>query len=65
MARKKAEGAEPMDATAERLRAVRLELGEELHKLLRKEAAERDLSLGETARQLIDEALRRKPANPK
>ncbi len=59
MGRKKS-GAKPVDATTERLRAVRLELPEDLHKLLRKEAAERDLSLGETARQLVAESLRKK-----
>jgi hypothetical protein len=62
MARKKTK---PMNETAERLRAVRLELSEDEHKLLRREAAERDVSLGELARALVVEGLRRKPTNPK
>ncbi len=60
MGRKKTEETKPMEATAEKLRAVRLELAEDVHKLLRREAADRDLSLGETARQLVEEGLKRK-----
>jgi hypothetical protein len=59
MARKKTEETKPMEVTAEKLRAVRLELPEDTHKLLRREAADRDLSLGETARQLVEEGLKR------
>ena len=64
MARRK-RGGKPMDIVAEKLRAVRLELPEDVHKLLRREAADRDLSLGETARRLIEEALKRKPGGSK
>jgi hypothetical protein len=60
MARKRTAEAKPMDAAAEKLRAVRLELPEDTHKLLRREAADRDLSLGETARQLVEEGLKKK-----
>jgi hypothetical protein len=60
MARKRTGEAKPVDAAAEKLRAVRLELPEDTHKLLRREAADRDLSLGETARQLVEEGLKKK-----
>jgi hypothetical protein len=42
-----------------RLWAVRLELPEDVHKLLRNQAAERDLSFSETARQLAAEPFAR------
>jgi hypothetical protein len=58
MARKKTEGNPEMPATEIRLRAVRLELPEDVHKLLRLEAARRDVSLGELARLFVTEALR-------
>ncbi len=48
-----------MPATEAKLRAVRLELPEDIHKLLRLEAAKRDTSLGELARQFVTEALTR------
>ena len=62
MARKRPKGKPDMPATAapEKLRAVRLELPEEIHKLLRKEAAEQDKSLGELAREFVTEALTRR-----
>jgi predicted HicB family RNase H-like nuclease len=61
MARKKTEGKPTMPATAakEKLRAVKLELPEDVHKLLRLEAAKQDTSLGELARQFVTEALKR------
>jgi predicted HicB family RNase H-like nuclease len=59
MARKKTEGKPDMPATEEKLRAVRLELPEDVHKLLRLEAARQDASLGELARQYVTDALKR------
>ena len=59
MARKKSEGKPPMPSTSQKLRAVRLELPEDVHKLLRREAAERDTSLGELAREFVTNALKR------
>jgi hypothetical protein len=59
MARKRSTAEKPdMPATQEKLRAVRLELPEDVHKLLRREAAERDVSLGELARELVTNALK-------
>lgn len=49
-----------MQETTEKLRAVRLELSEDVHKLLRREAAEQDMSLSELARHLVTEALTRR-----
>ena len=51
---------EEMPATSEKLRAVRLELPEDVHKLLRLEAARRDMSLGDLARVLVSESLKTK-----
>jgi plasmid stability protein len=65
MARKKIEGTPPMPTTAEKLRAVRLELPEDIHKLLRLEAAKEDKSLGDLARQFVTEALTRKKGGAK
>ena len=48
-----------------KLRAVRLELPEDIHKLLRTEAAEQDKSLGELARKFVTEALTRKKGGGK
>jgi len=43
------------------LRAVRIELTENVHKLLRREAAEQDKSLSELARQFVTDALTKRP----
>jgi plasmid stability protein len=59
MAKRKPKGKPEMPATEAKLRAVRLELPEDIHKLLRLEAAKRDTSLGELARQFVTEALTR------
>lgn len=59
MARKTPERKPEMPATTEKLRAVRLELPEDVHRLLRLEAAKRDVSLGDLSRQLVTEGLRR------
>jgi predicted HicB family RNase H-like nuclease len=48
-----------MPATGEKLRMVRLELPEEWHKLLRLEAAKRDVSLAALAREYVEEGLRK------
>lgn len=53
MARKKTDEA----AQEPKLRAVRLELPEDVHRLLRLEAARRDVSLGELAREYVTTAL--------
>lgn len=58
MARNKTAETGSMPTTAEKLRAVRLELSEDVHKLLRLDAAERDTSLGELARHYVTLALR-------
>jgi predicted HicB family RNase H-like nuclease len=65
MARKTTKGEPDMPATEEKLRAVRLELPEDVHKLLRREAAEQDKSLGELARQFVTEALVRRKGGGK
>lgn len=57
MARKATKGKTEIQTTEAKLRAVRLELPEELHRLLRLEAAKRDTSLAELARALVSEAL--------
>lgn len=60
MATKRTKGKTDMQATEPKMRAVRLELTEDVHKLLRLEAALRDVSLGELAREYVTEALKRK-----
>ena len=57
MAAKRAKGKSDMPATEQKLRAVRLELPEDVHKLLRRQAADEDKSLGELARRFVTEAL--------
>ncbi len=64
MAAKRPRGKTKMEATQEKLRAVRLELPEDVHRLLRLEAAKRDTSLGELARQFVTEALKRPASKP-
>lgn len=54
-----------MNTTEEKLRAVRLELPEDLHAMLRVEAAKEDLNLGQMARVLVAEALKRRSAATK
>jgi predicted HicB family RNase H-like nuclease len=49
-------------ATEEKLRAVRLELPEDVHKMLRLEAAKQDSSLAALARTAVEEYLVRKAA---
>ncbi len=48
-----------MQATEEKLRAVRLEISEEEHRLLRLEAARLDVSLSALARALVAEGLKK------
>jgi hypothetical protein len=57
---KQPKGKPKMPATAEQLRPVRLALPEYVHKLLRLEAARLDMSLGDTARKLVTDALKAK-----
>ncbi len=65
MEAKRPKGRPKLPATAEKLRAVRLEVPEDVHKLLRKEAAELDMSLTELARHLVTEAImKRKGGKP-
>jgi len=69
MEAKRPKGKPDMPAVAaektEKLRAVRLELPEDVHKLLRREAAEQDKSLSELARQFVTECLtKRKGGRP-
>lgn len=49
-----------MPAAEAKLRAVRLELEEPIHKLLRLEAAKADTSLAALARELVEEGLKRR-----
>jgi len=58
MARKKPDN-QDAPAKAERLRMVRLELPEESHKLLRLEAARRDVSLAFLAREAVEGYLKK------
>jgi hypothetical protein len=60
MAQKRSGGKAVMIATEEKLRAVRLELSEDVHKLLRLEAAKQDTSLAALARTAVEEYLKRK-----
>jgi hypothetical protein len=60
MAKKQAGGKSKMVTAEEKLRAVRLELPEEVHTLLRLEAAKQDTSLAALARRLVEESLKRK-----
>lgn len=55
---KKPKGKAEMPATAEELRPVRLALPEDVHMLLRLEAARQDMSLGDLARKLVTDALK-------
>ncbi|WP_165252959.1 hypothetical protein [Paludisphaera soli] len=57
MARKTTKGDAGMPAAETKLRAVRLELDEDTHRLLRLEAAKADLSLAAMARILVAEAI--------
>jgi len=61
MARKKAQDTEKTDmpAVEQKLRMVRLELPEDFHKLLRLEAAKRDISLAALAREAVEAYLTR------
>jgi hypothetical protein len=60
MARKQTTEKPAMPATAEKLRAVRLELSEPEHAALRIEAAKQDTSLARLARVAVREYLARK-----
>jgi hypothetical protein len=64
MGRKK-KGSDDVNATAQELRAVRLELPPETHKQLRLEAAKQDTSLAALARIAVEEYLARRKANGK
>jgi hypothetical protein len=57
MPRKRSEEGKIVNATGEVLRPVRLELPVEVHKLLRFEAARRELSMAAAARAIIEEFL--------
>ena len=61
MGRKKRNVEADMSTAAETtLRAVRLELPEDVHRLLRLEAAKQDVSLGALARIAVEDYLKRK-----
>ena len=55
MPRRKTEKGKPMDAQGVELRAVRLELDAATHKVLRIEAAKRDMSMAALVRKLVEE----------
>jgi hypothetical protein len=63
MARKR-KGGPNVNVTEVPLRAVRLELPEELHKLLRLEAAKQDTSLALVAREAVREYLMKRTGKP-
>jgi hypothetical protein len=67
MARKQTKGNPAMSPTAaeSKLRAVRLELPENVHTLLRLEAAKQDTSLAALARIAVEEYLSRRKAGGK
>jgi plasmid stability protein len=54
-----------VDAAGTELRGVRLELPIEVHKLLRMEAARREMSMAAAARAIIEEALTKKKPGAK
>jgi hypothetical protein len=56
---RKAAGEQPVDTTAEVVKAVRLELPPHLHKELRIEAAKRDTHMSALARVAVEEFLAR------
>jgi hypothetical protein len=64
MPRKKTEKGKPMDAQGVELRAVRLELDASTHRVLRIEAAKRDMSMAALVRSLVEEFVtKQKPAS--
>jgi hypothetical protein len=65
MARKTTKGKPDMQATQEKLRAVRLELSEQEHTALRIEAAKQDMSLMRLARVAVREYLARRTGGAK
>jgi hypothetical protein len=60
MAKDQVGGKGKMITVEDKLRAVRLELPEDLHKLLRLEAARQDTSLAALARAAVEDYLKRK-----
>jgi hypothetical protein len=57
MPRKTSKGGKPVDAAGTELKAVRLELTLEAHKLLRVEAAKEGMSMASLVRRLVEEYL--------
>lgn len=67
MARKQTKGSADMNVVEaeSKLRAVRLELPEDVHKLLRLEAAKQDTSLAALARTAVEDYLSKRKAGAK
>ena len=65
MPRRKSEKGRPMNSQGVELRAVRVELTEATHKLLRIAAAKADKSLGNYVRVLVEAHLHGKPTGEK
>jgi plasmid stability protein len=57
MPRKKTDEGRLMDAQGQELRTVRLDLPAEIHKRLRVEAAQREISMAQLARVFVEEGL--------
>jgi hypothetical protein len=65
MAKKPTKAKPVMNAVEEELKAVRLELPPEMHRLLRIEAAKRETHMSALARQAVEEFLARLPKGSK
>jgi plasmid stability protein len=57
MPRKRSDEGKPMNASGEILKTVRLELPADIHKELRVEAAQREMSMASLARVFVEEGL--------
>ncbi len=62
MPRQKSEKGKPVDATGTELRSVRLELPPDIHKRLRRAAAEAETSMARLVRRLVEDFLSRPTA---
>jgi hypothetical protein len=58
MPRKKSEKGKPVNAAGEELKAVRVELSTDVHRLLRRVAAEVDKSMASYAREFLEAHVR-------
>jgi hypothetical protein len=56
--RKKSERGKPVNATGAELKTIRLELTEDVHRMLRKLAADEDMSMAAFARKTVERVVR-------